>query len=99
VRTLRTTVQRLLARFAPREKRPRVVRRVALHCPHGGALTHVDLLTGVGATPVRVLRCSARAECPPRCDCACRTLPEAIEHTAEAQIILGPGRGIPDEID
>jgi hypothetical protein len=79
--------------------RARVVRRVALHCPHDCELVEVDILQGPDAGLRPVLRCSARPECPPSCDHACRALHDAVAGPARALLILPPGEGVPDEVD
>jgi hypothetical protein len=82
-----------------RSNRPRIVRRVALPCPHDCALVEADILQGEEGGSRPVLRCSARPECPPICDHACRHLHAAIAGPARALLILPPGDDPPDEID
>jgi hypothetical protein len=79
--------------------RPRVVRRVTVHCPESGAPVEIDLLMRETGPPDVVLRCSAHPEQPPACDQACRRLAEAVLSPPAAVIICPPGSGLPEEID
>ena len=72
--------------------RPRIVRRVAMECPHGRGVAEIDLLTDRGGKPEAVLRCSAHESCPPTCDQACRLCAEAVLTPAHA-VIIYPGGG------
>lgn len=95
---LRALLTRLLHRV--RRPRARVVRRVALICPHRCELVevHFDQSADAGSHPV--LRCSARDECPPTCDHACRNLPAAFHGPAQALLIFPPDTdGVPDDVD
>jgi hypothetical protein len=90
----------ILAFVFGRPRRPRIVRRVALRCPHKCTLVEVEILQGPDAGTRPVLRCSAHAECPPRCDHACRNTPEALRGPARALLIFPAGtEGLPDEGD
>jgi hypothetical protein len=77
----------------------RVIRRVAIHCPHGGTTVEVDLEMSRTGRPERVLRCSARAECPPTCDGACRYGAECVTGPARAILVCPSGTDVPEEID
>jgi len=90
--------QRLRALFS-RRPRPRVVRRVTIHCPQSGAPVEIDLLMRETGSPDVVLRCSMHPAGPPACDQACRKLAEAVLTPPTALIICPPGGGPPDEID
>jgi hypothetical protein len=92
-------LMRKLAALRPVSRRVRIVRRVQLICPHECELVEVDVLTGPDAGRQPVLRCSARLDCPPTCDHACRHLPEALGETPGTQIFLPPGTELPNEID
>jgi hypothetical protein len=82
-----------------RRRRPRVVRRVALRCPHDCTLVEVDILQGPDAGTRPVLHCSGRPECPPSCDHACRNLPAALLGPARALLIFPAGtEGVPDDV-
>jgi hypothetical protein len=59
----------------------------------------VDLLIGPTGRPETVLRCSARPECPPACDGACRYAVESVTGPSRALFICPPGQGAPEEID
>jgi hypothetical protein len=72
--------------------RGRVVRRAHTHCPHSGAPVEIELLMHATGRPEAVLRCSARAEAPPRCDAACRALAESVSGVACAVLIVPRGR-------
>jgi hypothetical protein len=89
----------LLARRRPLDRRPRLIRRVTIHCPHSGRPVEVDLLLGKTGWPELVLRCSAHSSCPPTCDQACRQCAESVLAPARALIICPPGTGPPVEID
>jgi hypothetical protein len=78
---------------------PRLIRRVVIHCPHGGGAVEIDLLMRRTGGPEAVLRCSARRECPPACDRACRLAAECVLATPRALFICPPGSGPPEEID
>lgn len=93
-----TWVQRFRAFFS-RRPRPRVVRRVTIHCPQSGAPVEVDILMRRTGPADVVLRCSAHPDGPPGCDQACRKLAEAVLARPTALIICPPGSGPLDEID
>jgi hypothetical protein len=96
---LATLRRRMAGWMAVDDRRPRVARRVAVHCPHTGARVVIDLQLHPTGHPALVLRCSGRPERPPYCDQACRTAAEAVAGPALAQLILPPGRTVPDQID
>src|SRR5262249_16003837 len=85
----------------PRElnRRPRLVRRVGVHCPQDGGLVEVDLLIGRTGRSEVVLRCSAHPGGSPPCDQACRRSAEWALAPARALIVCPRGTGPPEEID
>ena len=84
---------------APRTHEPVCVRRVVLHCPHGGGIAEVDLVIGPESWSEKVLGCSLHGHCPPPCEQACRFLPEAQTAPTLALIMLPPGSQTVDELD
>jgi hypothetical protein len=90
------TLSHLVDRSA---RRPRLVRRAAMHCPHTDLPVEVDFLLGPPPRPRSVLRCTAEPPRPPLCDQACRDQAETVREPASALIVLPPGDDIPDEID
>lgn len=91
MRHLRT----VLAFVFRRARRPRIVRRVTLRCPHDCEIVEVDILQEPAGGTRPVLRCSGRADCPPACDHACRNL----HGEARALLIFPPGTdGVPDDV-
>jgi hypothetical protein len=92
-------IRRLAAWLRPHSRRPRLVRRAAIHCPHTGKPVEVDLLLSTTGSPHAVLRCPGRPEHPPTCDQVCRKLAEAVTGPALALMILPPGTDWPEEID
>ena len=95
----------LLGRIAARlgrpsaSRRPRLVRRTELTCPHTGDPVEVDVQVGPTGRPSLVLRCSARAGCPAACDQACLACAELLTAPARALILLPPGTTGTDEVD
>ncbi|HYV58189.1 MAG TPA: hypothetical protein VE911_11610 [Candidatus Nitrosopolaris sp.] len=88
--------------FAPRRelnRRPRLVRRVGIHCPHDGRPVEVDLLIGRTGRSEVVLRCSAHPGGSPPCDQVCRRSAESALAPARALIVCPQGTGAPEEID
>jgi hypothetical protein len=88
----------LLAFIFRRARRPRIVRRMALRCPHDCEIVEVDILEGPDAGRRPVLRCSARPECPPTCDHACRLVPPALRETRALLIFPADSKGVPDDV-
>ena len=80
-------------------RRPRLVRRVTMHCPHGGEVVDVDLLTNRSGAPELVLRCSKHASRPPACDQSCRHEAEAVLMPAHAVALYPPGTGALEDWD
>jgi hypothetical protein len=98
MRRLRALLDRLRRRRAP-SLHPRLIRRVTIHCPHGGQLVEADLLMGSTGTPRRVLRCSGHPDCPPSCDQSCLRSAESVLAPVQTLIICPPGTGPPEEVD
>jgi hypothetical protein len=93
------TLRQRLAAWADGDRRPRLGRRVAVRCPHTGALVTIDVQTEPGGIPRPVLRCSADPAFPPRCDQGCRAAGEVRTGPALALLILPPGHGVPAQPD
>lgn len=77
----------------------RLVRRILVDCPHQGRVAEIHLEMSPTGAPALVLRCSAAAGQPPRCDQACRTAADVVLRPVEALILLPPGTGIAHDVD
>jgi hypothetical protein len=99
LRTVAAALGTLMRRRREPRHAPRIVRRTTVHCPWSGAPVEVDLLMRRTGAPDAVLRCSARRECPPACDQACKDMAEAALAPVRVLIVLPPGGDLPDEID
>lgn len=91
---------RFLVRWLALPRRgARLVRRVAMRCPHTDEAVEIELLMGPEGHPSMVLRCSRRAEAPPECDQRCRSRSEAVTNVPRSLLLLPSGDGPPDEVD
>jgi hypothetical protein len=88
-------IRYVLRRLGGRE--PRVVHRVAMHCPHSGEPVEIELQIGRTGKPAMVLRCNRRDEAPPTCDEACRNCAEAVAGPPLALLMIPAGEGPPDQ--
>jgi hypothetical protein len=77
---------------------PRIVKRVALECPHGRGRVEVDLLLDDAGKPTSAVRCTADGCIPPACDHVCKRCTSAVMDPASA-IVVYPAVGPMEEID
>ena len=77
---------------------PRIVKRVAIDCPHGRGSAEVDLLLDDAGRPESAVRCTADACMPPACDHICRRCTTTVMDPARA-VVVYPAMGSMEEID
>jgi len=94
-----SSLRQLFGRRRGLGRRPRLVRRVGIHCPRDGRPVEVDLLIGRTGPFELVLRCSAHPGGSPPCDQACRRSAEAALAPARALIVCPSRTGPVEEID